>query len=156
MPGVVSSEFSKHAGGWRPREENRMGSTSSLTPSSERSKRRKLTQRVIRRRLTEYRKGFSPSSIVDRQAWAYRDSELGAGYWDRNRPRSCGCSKRKAGSPKCNSGMCDAGRRDRIYLWRAQVRELNRKLSRGYDPEDDPVVILSSPKSVSNTGLWRA
>lgn len=51
--------------------------------------------------------------------------------------------------------MCDFGRRDRIYRWRGQVRELNRLLALGYDPEGDGVGVAADARSVSKTGLWK-
>jgi len=121
-----------------------------------RARRRRLTEKVAKRRQAEQdRTGFRPKSIVDRQNWAYQEND-GLWYWSKNRPYSCGCTKRKPGVPRHNTGMCDFGRRERVYHWRAQVRELNHKLARGYNPDDDILATLSDPRSKSNTGLWRA
>jgi hypothetical protein len=81
--------------------------------------------------------------------------EVGLGYWSTGRPRSCRCSGRKKGRPRVNQGMCGFGMRDRVYRWRTQVREYNRLLDRGHDPEGDALAVLSDARSVEKTGLWQ-
>jgi hypothetical protein len=51
--------------------------------------------------------------------------------------------------------MCGYGHRDRVYRWRAQVRDLNHLLARGLDPEEDEAAVLSDARSVEKTGLWQ-
>ena len=125
-----------------------------------RARRRRLTTRVAKQRQVEHERDRScgAKAIADRQDWASRCwcRDTGLWFWSTNRPRSCGCSNRKDGRPRVNRGMCGFGMRDRVYRWRAQVRELNRVLARGYDPDDDAVARHASARSVSKcTGLWQ-
>ncbi len=71
--------------------------------------------------------------------------EQGPGVWNKRRPLSCGCTKRRPGQPKIANGMCDSGARNRIYRWRKQARDL-RNLSRyEVDWESDEVSLMASP-----------
>ena len=124
----------------------------------DRAERRRRTDWIAHRRKHEHDKNHRrPKSITDRADWALCFcGDVGLGFWATHRPYSCGCSSRQDGRPRVNRGMCSFGRRNRIYRWRAQVREINQVLARGYDPDDDPVAVLASAESVSNTGLWQS
>ena len=128
-----------------------------MESESRRGRRRRMTEKVARRRRDLRRADeVRLEAIVNRVSWGgicsrYQDR---LGYWDTHRPHSCRCSSRQHGRPRVNRGMCNFGRRDRVYRWRGQVRELNRLLARGYDPEGDGMAVLSDARSVEKTGLW--
>jgi len=113
---------------------------------SSRERRFEATARVIRHRHSDH------VHLDHRFGWDFRclACEKGLHYWTKIKIRSCGCSKRSHGHPKVAAGLCDMQRRDRIYIWRREVREL-RRLARypGFDPETDEVWLLGNPTKES-------
>ena len=67
-------------------------------------------------------------------------------FFSKTKPWNCGCSKKHHGAPRQDGrGMCDLGKRKRIYRWRLTNRELGHVLHRGWDPDDDAVACLAAP-----------
>jgi hypothetical protein len=54
----------------------------------------------------------------------------------------CNCSKHAKGRPRSSAGMCDIGRRDRIYIWRRLTKEIDLAIRQGADPYGDYVASL--------------
>lgn len=123
----------------------------------DRAERRRRTEWIARRRKIEHEEQHRDKGVRDRNDWAFcYCGDVGLGFWATHRPYSCGCSSRKDGRPRVNRGMCSYGRRNRVYRWRTQVRELNRLLARGHNPEGDCIAVEADARSVSNTGLWQS
>lgn len=113
-------------------------------PKASRERRFEATAHVIHRRHFDHFHLDHPKGepLAIRCLWC----EAGPHRWAKSKIRSCPCSKRRHGRPKISAGLCGIEQRDRIYVWRREVREL-RRLARGpgFDPEADEVWLMGDP-----------
>ena len=89
-----------------------------------RAERRERTQAIARRR----QKRFVQLGLHGDETWAPP-----VGYYAKQKPFNCTCRKRQPGAPRRDFGMCDVGRRHRVYKWRQEARELNLRVVRRAD-----------------------
>lgn len=109
---------------------------------SSRERRIEATAHVIHRRHFDHLHLDHEGSLADNCLWC----ESGPHRWAKSKIRACRCSKRRNGRPKISNGLCGIEQRDRIYVWRREVREL-RRLARGpgFDPNADEVWLIGDP-----------
>lgn len=114
---------------------------------AKRFERRRRSRVVAARRLKEHLRGGGHD--VDPLSWMYPmcccrcPGEKSTFYYSK-RSVACSCSKRRKGSPRYTSGMCDPYARKRIYRWRKETRELKRLVClQNMDPEEDAASLLT-------------
>lgn len=112
-----------------------------------RYERRRRSRVVAARRLLEHLRNGGHD--IEPLSWLYpkcgcRCPGEKSVYYYSKRSVACNCSKRRHGSPRLTSGMCNPDARQRIYKWRKTSRELNRLVCSQYaDLEGEEVAVLS-------------
>lgn len=87
----------------------------------DRDTRRKRASRISQRRAELWREIYG------------KDYSPDTGRLRKGRPFACGCSKKHRGAPRRDRGMCKGGIRHRVYKWRQEAKELNLRVTRGFN-----------------------